>query len=227
LIIALVVFAMDLLRKHLVIQDIIDKNSEYANSSNYYIKIRSYYGDYYTIEEDYVKDEKILQKFSNFNGEIVQTCDQYTENGKVRNYINSGDEKIFDITESSSDFSKSESIMEYVLTSSIFKKESKLDYIKMLMKLDISTENCNGKECYKISDVGSNGGSIDVDKTYLGYTEYVDKETGLLVRLYDNMIYEDDYEEEKTTSVEDYSYEFDSVTDEDFIEPDISEYKEV
>ena len=67
------------------------------------------------------------------------------------------------------------------------------------------------KECYYIHNLKT--AEYDFPQNEL----YIDKETGLLV--YD--VYSDDSELRFTESV----YEFDTVKEEDFIEPDKSEYK--
>ena len=70
---------------------------------------------------------------------------------------------------------------------------------------------CNKKDCYRIVDSG-------------GAIFYVDKETGLVIRTI-GVATVSNGNGEKMDTVTDYQYKFDVVTDEDFIEPDISNYE--
>ena len=80
----------------------------------------------------------------------------------------------------------------------------------------ISSEKCNGKDCYRIVlySFGDNDGTI----------YYIEKETGLLLRSIGVSSMYANVDGEKYDMITDYQYEFDVVTEEAFIEPDISEY---
>ena len=75
----------------------------------------------------------------------------------------------------------------------------------------ITSEEVNGKDCYQI--VGLNGANYCIDK-----------ETGLVLRSIGEIAVGND-KGEQVDRVTDFRYEFDVVTDDDFIEPDISEYE--
>ena len=70
----------------------------------------------------------------------------------------------------------------------------------------IQSTEINGKKCYKLSDV------FEKEK----YIVYVDKETGLTTKI----IQENDNNKSKVN----YNYSFNTVTDEDIKEPNISDY---
>lgn len=84
------------------------------------------------------------------------------------------------------------------------------------MQASIKTSTYNGEECYYVSNFGSVG--------YASDGVYISKKTGLPVSM---IAYE--YENEDGTRRRvpaiDYFYEFNTVTEEDFIEPNINEYK--
>ena len=89
------------------------------------------------------------------------------------------------------------------------------DFVKCCVLSSIRNETYNGRPCYYINNTHS----------YMGASLYVDKETGLLVGRISA-----DYDFNGTIVREpiyEFSYEFGTVTDADFIEPDISEYKVV
>ena len=99
----------------------------------------------------------------------------------------------------------------------------------MSLTTRVTTENCNGKECYKLELSkmvidNKNEGKKSIDK--YKRTEYIDKNIGLVVRYIDteniNLIPVN--KEEPLGHVTDYKYEFGNVKDEEFIEPDKSEY---
>ena len=97
-----------------------------------------------------------------------------------------------------------------------FEREWYLNFL-MSMCSFIRSEKCNGVDCYKIY-------SINEDLQYGllgGFVIYMEKETGLVVRQIG------DANDKERTKVVDWEYRFNTVTDDIFIEPDVSEYEHV
>ena len=77
---------------------------------------------------------------------------------------------------------------------------------------------CNDKNCYKIENFKVSG----IAYPEYGICVYIDKETGLIVRVEEGTR---DTDGKIYTQVSDYKYEFNTVTDENLKEPDISQFK--
>jgi len=92
-----------------------------------------------------------------------------------------------------------------------------LYFISFCLFGNIKSVQCNGIECYKIQEF-----SFDSSEKYI----YIDKSTGLPVRIYGN------WHAYKTNSdeffeynlLQDFYYSFDTVKTEDLTPPDITEY---
>lgn len=82
----------------------------------------------------------------------------------------------------------------------------------------IKSVEIDGKECYEISSMHSP--NFIYSENSVGMSAYVEKDTGLPVRLLETI------EENGTTKeyIIDYEVKFDCVTDEDIAEPDVSQY---
>ena len=78
----------------------------------------------------------------------------------------------------------------------------------------------NEKDCYEVTYVYSSNILMPAEGEF---AIYIEKETGLTVKNKNGAIVNENGTEEPI--VIDYEYKFDSVTDEDLVEPDISEYK--
>lgn len=79
----------------------------------------------------------------------------------------------------------------------------------MALQSKITSEECNGKQCYKIE---INGAKI-----------WIDKETHLDTKTING--YTKNSQGVETPNIQDYEYEFDTVTDEQVKKPDITGYK--
>jgi len=139
---------------------------------------------------------------------------QYYNGGIVNNYyeIEFHEEKE---TKKIATLNKENSLIPIVIGSSI-QINNPIDLIGNSVFSTITSENCNGKECYRVAIKSLN------DKGEAIY--YIDKETGLTIRSIgaSSSIKNDG---ERYDHIADFQYKFDVVTDEDFIEPDISEYE--
>lgn len=102
-----------------------------------------------------------------------------------------------------------------------FETENWWELFKASVFANIKEETFNGKECYYISNF--NG-------PYSETTEgmYVEKDTGLPISVMGYEILnasEVSTDTKKRSPIYEYTYEFNTVTEEDFVEPNVSEYE--
>ena len=198
----LIFFSANLGRKMIILAHLKNQNNEqYGDFNNFYFINYSYYEDMLNIYEYYKKDNhsKIVNSLINENGKF-QTI-YYTDGTKQNRYQIGPDFKEAWLNEDSIITTRNMKL-------TFFDESTDLKgLLKCAFQYRITTDNCNNKECYRI------------EKSAYNSIEYIDKETGLLLRAISNPA--------KNTAgqILDYKYEFNKVTDEDFIEPDLSEYE--
>lgn len=210
----LLMFVLSYARKMRIVVSLNNKISEYTSSTNYYIKSVSYEKDGLAIIENYKKEEKYIRRvktFSEFsksittdfyNGETINTYSEFEideGNGYRKTVkINSLDNPLVPAIPNSIDIKHTIAFWGIPLFSTI------------------TSEQCNGIDCYRIViySLGDKSGAI----------YYIDKETGLTIRVIgESTTFNADGTQYDI--ITDFQYEFDVVTDEDFIEPDKGEYE--
>lgn len=190
-------------RKVIILNDLQNKNSKYADLNNFYFVKQFYYDDTITITEQYKKDNKI---------KIIDTSISEYGKEQVTYYI---DGEIQNIYGERYDGSKSVCLNEKARESYgiylVFYDQvrSFKDLFNLALDCRITNDKCNGKECYKVEWIKYN------------ITEYIDKESGLALRL----ICDNSKLDTTSGNITDFKYKFNKVTDEEFIEPNISEYE--
>lgn len=211
LMLILLVILFSFTRKAVIIANLNIKAKDYINSTNYYLKTLNYAGDTLDIIENYKKDDKIMGRFESLSHDIKKIALEYYNNGMINNYV--------EIQNYKENFNKKvahlNKIGDPISTFTIrnipapFETDNLFQFITTVLFSNIKTEECNEKNCYRIVD--------------MEYVFYIDKETGLIVRTIGGSAINE--EKQKFKMISDYLYEFDIVTDDDFIEPDISEYE--
>lgn len=196
-------------RNMIILCSIQNKASKYYNSNNYHIEMYSYNSTDTSVLEVYKKDNKFMQRASSYNSEgiVIETLD-YTDGRSTNVYIIDTNGKKFRV--------KSEPVDIYITPKSVNYAgiSNLLEFLLKSVTSQITTVKCNGKDCYKIDT--------------LGMTTYVDKETGLAIRVINtSKSFRDEDYSKMESSVDDIFFEFNEVTDEDFIEPDRSDFKEI
>lgn len=208
--ICLIIFGIILTRKYLIIRKIENNLAKYNESKNYYVEqILTNNSDY--SRKSYRLNNKELAKLNGKGDYEVEIFKDFST-GKENKYITSQNgDKIAQIGENIS----SESSNYYF--ENPFKTISKWNFLKVLIKAKISSKEYNSKDCYYIdlSDcIGylENIGNLllDEDEPEVKYELYFEKDTSLI-------IYNPELKEE-------YKYEFNTVTEDDLKEPDISDY---
>lgn len=195
--------------KFIVIKSMQDKIKEYSDITNFHITKKSYCYDTVITQETFHKDDNYIVRIRSIsenrdNREIIST-----KNGN--NYITSGDTKVAALNS-----------MSLVARDKVYNNletESVWEFIYgLVFNSRVSSVKCNDKDCYKIDNFKVSG----MLYPEYGMCLYIDKETGLIVRVEEGV---PDNNGKAYTQVSDYKYEFNTVIDEDLKEPDISEYK--
>jgi len=202
----LIVYLVVIVSKFIIIKSMQGKIKDYKGVTNYKTTMTTYRGDTLEKANIYHKDGKYLISVEFINGKDVRKIISTKEGN---NYITSNDEKIAIL--GGMPLGTADKVYNYLETENIG------EFIANLFTLNISSVKCNNKDCYKID----NFKSPDILYPEQGLCVYIDKETGLLVRVERG----DQFGSEIFTTVIDYSYEFNKVTDTDLKEPDINEYK--
>ena len=197
----LIVFLMiHTIRNYIIITGLQDKISQYANSSNCYIKsIATEDNGTIVTMEYYKKDNKqVVFLERNLNGEI----------SKISMYRNG--EKTDTFWDDNKGNKTAQLDGETIITINIYnylETDNNWQTFLGCITSKIKSVNYNGKECYIIKGFMSSTSLTSEDAEV-----YIDKETGLFVKTVEN------------GTVSEREYEFDKVEDSIFEEPDISQY---
>lgn len=209
LLVLIVLILIHTIRNMIIINKISSRIEFYQNADNYYVKSVSTQGA--TIES-FNKDGRYLNKFvseSPTGTRIMIRCgDGNTETTYIEVETDSGTEKI--AMKSSSGIMGFQQITNRVYTDDI------KHLISMSALSSIKSTVQNGKKCYRISYINLMFQNLD-------FGIIIEKETGLTVRDQNGAMVNENGDEIPISI--DYEYQFGTVTDEDLIEPDISEYK--
>lgn len=209
LIIVLIVVVV-IARKIIIIKNLQNKVSQYVDLSSYSIRSTTYRGDSISFDECLVNDDRYISITNYIDKENNNKAITFSDEGKVNSYIETNGNKIATLDVEVVAPTK-KGVIECLETNSL------KEFLYMIFTTRISSEMCDGKECYKIENL-KNSNMLYVANSYT--TVYVDKDTGLLVRGVSVKL-----DTEDKDLVVDYDYEFNTITDEDIEEPDISEYK--
>lgn len=205
LLVILLIFVFKVGRNMIIIGSLNNKISNYTASANYHIKTYNYSGDNFIICESYVKDKKYVNKIEFFSEtamrEKTTSMDYY--NGKTVNSYNETSKKVAILN-------RTDNITQPRIPNKV-EIYNPFYHILISAISSIKSEECNGKDCYRIAILD-------------GGIYYIDKATGLVVRtIGEGMVSTDSGK--MVDTITDFQYEFDVVTEEHFVEPDISEYE--
>ena len=203
-------FIITTVRSMIIINNLSNLAEEYKNIDNYHITMYNYSDGKFYKDETYKMGDKV--KVINViveNGEITTTISIGNKNNDVEyeeynthEYINiNNDDKILLTDGKWGTIGGSDNVLH---------TENLWDLFKCAVKARIEERTFKGKNCYYVDNFESN----ERGNTLEGM--YIDKETGL--EIYSNKKNSEEYVFETV-------YEFNTVTEEDFIEPDASEYK--
>ena len=210
ILIVVLVFIIILCRKIIIIKDLQNKVSQYMDLSSYSIKSVTYKGNSISLDECLVNGDRYITSTNLIDEENNNKATNFSDGKTVNLYIESDGAKIAMLDTEAGAPSKKE-VMDCLETDSLG------EFIYMLFHARISTDICDGKECYRIENL-RNSSVLYLADSYT--TVYIEKDTGLLVRVINVNL-----KGENKDLVIDYDYEFNTITDDDIKEPDISEYE--
>lgn len=212
ILIIVALFILRIGRNAIIIKGASNKADRYISSTNYHKTITTYNGNSIIEMETYYKEGKsvmILKKIAS-NDSFEQIIYKDEKNNAADIFKNINGKKSAELNISYNSFNNF--ITNHLEAANIF------EFIASCITADIKSTECNGKKCYFIN--GFSSSSLLSNKN-TGF--YIEKETGLLIRYSDSQ--SQDENGVVTDCISDYRYEFNNVSDEIFIEPDINEYR--
>ena len=204
LLIILIIFGIHIGRNMIIISGLNNKANNYVSSSNYHKKTTNFNGDNLMIIDTYYKDGKTVTFLRRVTEKEINKISVYQSGDITNTYFETGDDKKAQLNQK--DAFLVSNIFNYLESNNIF------EILIRSVTTNIKTVNCNGKDCYLMTDYFSS----DL-LTSRNDSAYIDKETGLIIRM--------TMSGDSKDTVTDYTYEFDTVADDIFVEPDINEYK--
>lgn len=225
ILIIVVAFVVNTGRKMYIITDLNNKAKEYVNSENYHRTSYSLDNGNYTKEEVFSLGDrkKIITTTMTEDGEKQVVTIFGTKIGTVpdtpyaKTYppIDTYKENMYKVSET-----EKLALLDVEIGMSVDNQEAfwgienTKDLIMTAITSSISKATFNGNECYYVS------GTPNI---LPNASMYVNKDTGLLISTMASEYENPDGERGRIAGTE-YEYEFGIVTEDDFIEPDISEY---
>ena len=225
ILIIVVAFLINTGRKMYIITDLNNKAQEYVNSTNYHRTSYSLDNGNYTKSEVFSLGDrkKIIITTMTEDGEKQVVTIFGTKIGTVpdtpyaKTYppVETYKENMYKVTDT-----EKTSMLDIEIEMSVDNQEAfwgiedTKGLIMTAITSSISKATFNGKECYYVSGTPA---------ILLNTSMYVNKDTGLEISTMASEYENPDGEKGRIAGTE-YKYEFGTVTEEDFVEPDISEY---
>ena len=210
LVIILLVFVINTIRKVMIFNDLQEKISKYEKSENMYSKIDSEK----SITERFIKNgiDKLIIKYKDKPMTVVQL-----KNGnKCKNYTFFEETKKVTVNDvNSMDALRVAKINNTIDTNSF------IDKLIKCITSKVSTKTIDGKEYYVID--GKLSGSQLMLQNVISTKAYIDKETGLTMKVIEITKENNNNKKEYITN---YEYNFDSITDDEISEPNTIGYEE-
>ena len=214
-------------RRFIILADIDKKVTECENENkNIYIKTSYNFENYKSEIQRFIKDDvdKMVMEKTDKDGEIVKMM-QITYPTQRKMFTESKDSKVMYVYEEEAAVRgahlemNDDVTMSYTTILNFGYSMSISERIILAMITSIKTVNMDGKECYELSNV--NNSNMLMDTGYVKMKAYVEKETGLPVKVIQETKENGEIKQDITT----YEYSFGKVTDEDMKEPDATQYK--
>lgn len=209
LIILLAITLVPIVQRICILSNLSNKANKYASSTNFHMIKYSYDDESYVKYEFWQMENSKKIELTSFKNDVVTKIKIYAnknqDNYEINSYIDKNGEKT----------AYSNIQNEYIGTciDNVFKKDNYFEFIKSAIFSTVKKTTFDGTECYYILNFDRGNG-------VLSNGIYVDIETGLIIN---EIAYT--YENETTYPATNYKYDFDNVTEDDFIEPDINDYK--
>ncbi len=191
-----IIYMMVVGRRTFIMFSLSEKAKENQLYHNYYAKLYSYQGDKLIITETHHEGEDYLTKVTRFvNGNQIQ---------KITYYKKGTEQLLVTEREGKKYVQNTETMVGGYVSPRTYVSDGFLANLQYAFVIGIDSAYCNGKECYVIKGTS--------------YERYVDKETGLAVREIEKTNKDIT---RQTDTVVDYYYQFNTVTDQDIVKPDM------
>ena len=209
LVILLVIFAINTIRKVIIFNDLQEKISKYEKSENMYSKIDSEK----SITERFIKNDidKLIIKYK----DKPMTFIQLKNGNECKNYTFFEETKKVTVT----DVNNMDALRVTKINNTI-NTNSFIDKLIKCITSKVSTETIDGKEYYVID--GKLSGNQLMLQDVISTKAYIDRETGLTMKIIE-ITKENNNKKEYITN---YEYNFDSITDDEISEPNTIGYEE-
>ena len=219
ILIIILAFAISAVRKMYIVGDLYNKAEQIVKNTNYHREIASMSEGNFTKTEIWATDNKIKMILKKFENDKIEIREVYgTKKGRMENsdidayiineYTTINGEKTAKLNKE---------IQIGVEPQTPFYVENKFQLFLYAILSSVKSTTFYGKECYYITNYKE---PFSINEAGM----YLDKETGLPISYAG-------YETEFTDSglgripAAEYKYEFNTVTEDNFVEPDLSEYK--
>lgn len=197
--ILLVILIIHTIRNYVIVTGLQNKIAEYNDSTNYHIKSVVTENNGTIVKMDYYKkDDKQVVFMERMANNEVTKISMYNSGERTDTFIETKDSKIAQLNSG---------IIMSVGIYNHLENDSKWQTILGCISAKIKSVDYNGKECYIVKEFMSS-----TSLTFEGAETYIDKETGIFVKSIEAGI------------VNEREYEFNTVDDSIFTEPDISQY---
>ncbi len=219
ILIIILAFAISAVRKMYIVGDLYNKAEQIVKNTNYHREITSMSKGNFTKTEIWATENKIKMILKKFENDKIEIREIYgTKKGRMENstfdsYI--ANEYTTINGEKTAKLNKE--IQIGVEPQTPFYVENKFQLFLYAILSSVKSTTFYGKECYYITNYKE---PFSINEAGM----YLDKETGLPISYAG-------YETEFTDSglgripAAEYKYEFNTVTEDNFVEPDLSEYK--
>ena len=196
-------FVINTIRKLIIIKELQRNVSQYISSTNYHIKsISNEDNGIVMIFNSYQKDNKNLF--------VMERIENGKTNAKISTYDNGKEKHTFWEVEDTKKASLDSHVIRVMNLYDYFGGQSNMQLICSCLGSKVESVEYKRKQCYRIGDFRS-GNWLHV--AYDTSEVYIEKDTGLVLKT------------NFGTIGSEIEYEFDTVQDEIFIEPDISQYE--
>ena len=219
----IILFGANVIRKYTILKQIADKADETINVNNYHKRVYWYDKDKTSIVDYYGLNDKrkmVRREISDKGTKVVTIYGTKISEDEFGNkqyncnvYIVAGKTKTAELNQIIGMGIDPQNPIE-------ISKDSTLSLLFMASRVSIKNDTYNGENCFFISTNSSN-----VAFNFLSNAEFISKNTGLTIN---SMSYEIEVEGGENTRwpASDYEYEFNNVSEDEFIEPDINEYEQ-
>lgn len=219
ILIIILAFAISAVRKMYIVGDLYNKAEQIVKNTNYHREIASMSEGNFTKTEIWATDNKIKMILKKFENDKIEIREVYgTKKGRMEN----SDIDAYIINEYTTINGEKTAKLNHEVQISVapqnpFYVENKFQLFLFAIPTSIKRTTFDGKECYYIINYKE---PFSMNETGM----YLDKETGLPISYAG---YETEFIDSGVGRIPaaEYKYEFNTVTEDNFVEPDLSEYK--